>query len=115
MDSNTDELKNQLDDIIEDLITGHNFEYARKEILDLITTQNKATYEAVMEAIGEDAASRHIRVRKNTHGPCCQCQICGEDYDDCIMRYVKDEDELRAELRQKVAKIFGVTEGGSKS
>lgn len=52
------------------------------------------------ELVGEDLEKRHVRIRKNTHGSCCQCQTCGEDHDECILNRSMDEDELRGKQRQ---------------
>ena len=56
-----------------------------------IAAQNNATYEAVMEAIGED-----------------EPEPFGDQYTDTA--YVKGKNNLRAELRQSIAKIFGIEE-----
>lgn len=54
-------------------------------IPSLIAAQNNATYEAVMEAIGED-------------GVASVTERCG---------FTQHQNQLRAELRQSIAKIFG--------
>lgn len=66
------------------------------------------------ELIGEDLEKKHVRIRKNTHGGCCQCQICGEDYDDCIMNRSMDEDELRAKQRQALTPTIATIEADLK-
>lgn len=62
--------------------------------------KNFRSVDDINNALGEDVEKRHVRVRKNTHGSCCQCQTCGEDHDDCIMMKSLDEDELRAKVRE---------------
>lgn len=61
----------------------------------------------VLEVIGEDREKQHVRVCENTHGNCCQCQICGEDHEDCILNSMLDEDDLRKIQRKALIKALG--------
>lgn len=48
-------LEKELDDIMEDLMVGHNFEYARGAILELLSSEVKALLSRISkEVIGDD-------------------------------------------------------------
>lgn len=65
---------------------------------ELITAQNDATYAAVMEAIGEDDIEAHDDICRYKQRGKCDCGEQKEFY----------QNQLRSELRQTIAQIFGV-------
>lgn len=100
---NPDKQTDMVQDLAEWIMhADYNQRELRIEIRTLLAAYSAAVASRV---IGENKETLHVRVRENTHGPCCQCQICGEDYDDCILNHMLDEDELRNEQRQALAAL----------
>ena len=72
--------------------------------------------EAIRAVLAENALHKRWH-RKPTHGPCCTCQKCGQDYDTCRCSLDDVADELqRAEaerdaLRSDLADIVTNDEG----
>jgi hypothetical protein len=81
----------------------YTLEYVHDQLRALIAKSQVEILERVeRDVIGDDLETKHVRVRPNTHGNCCQCQTCGEDHDDCIMHNPMDEDDLRAKQRSAI-------------
>lgn len=61
----------------------------------------------------QSEAAKWRRIRTPNHGPCCTCQGCGLDYDDCKCSEEERDDELRQavqerdSLRAQVAELRG--------
>jgi len=79
--------------------------HARQDVpaLAAAVREQAATIAALQTKLTEasNEAAKWRRIRNNSHGPCCQCQHCGKDYDDCRC----DLDEVADELEQAKAKL----------
>lgn len=70
---------------------------------DFAVREQAATTTALQAKLTEalNEAAKWRRIRNNSHGPCCQCQHCGRDYDECRC----DLDGVADELEQAKAKL----------
>lgn len=59
---------------------------------------------AELEAAKAELAKIHKHWRKPTHGPCCTCQRCGQDYDVCRCSLDDVADELET-AKQRIAEL----------
>ena len=57
---------------------------------------------AEVERLREENAQIRKHFRRPTHGPCCTCQRCGQNYDDCRCD-LDDAGEEIAQLRAALA------------
>lgn len=92
-------------DVKDESVSMEPWHTIRQRLLELVTrvevqacTINDQI--AQLESAQKEA-DKWRRIRKNTHGPCCQCQHCGQDYDDCRC----DLDEVADELEQAKAQL----------
>ncbi len=72
---------------------------------------------AERDALLADLADRDKRLsdlRRPTHGPCCTCQRCGKNYDDCRCDLDEVVDELASERERSANLRETANEAGSK-
>ena len=67
--------------------------------------------DAKLDELRKENASIRKHFRRPTHGPCCTCQACGQDYDTCRCDLDAVADEL-AKANAKAAELQAAIDRG---